>query len=387
MFHVLPSRKLLDHTSLHSQASDSATYLALAKSIRFDFLFGINGSPTYFRGPGYSAFIALLWWDDLPLAGIYIAQAVIGALTALFTYKLARHFGEKVAVVSGVGMALAPMSIFTTTEIMTETVYTFLIVLGCYFWGKRNSYLSGIAFGLSWLVRPTTMVFLLFCLAVVFVIRRQRKQMILITLFAILTISPWIIRNAIVFHKFIPVAITGGGTNLLSGSLDFSFGKDVWAKWYSDPLMQTPYARESTETDKLFFSRAVERIKSDPVHWLKNRVKQYPWLFVDTGAYLHPANPALASTVKWLFVLGNGLALLLALWGMVQFRQELHVVLFPLFIILFHLPLWVEPRYSLPAIPMMIVLATVTVQAWGIRLQSSLRDRSSQTPLLPRYTQ
>lgn len=362
VFYVLPSRKLSPLNT--ATGSDSDVYLAIAQNIRLNFVFGIT-SPTYFRGPGYPAFIAMLW-DSL--VAICLAQAIIGAGTAFITYKLVSRFGKNVALIAGIGMALAPMSIFTTTEIMTETLYTFLLVLACYLWGENRLWFAGIAFGLSWLVRPTTMAFLVFATIATLIIRKQRRAVATIAFAALLTVTPWIVRNAIVFHKFIPVAVTGGGTNLLSGSLDFTFGKDVWAKWWADPLLQTPYPRESTETDKLFFSRAVKRIKSDPIHWLRNRVRQYPWLFIDTGAYLHPTNLQLASAVKWAFVLGNALVLLLALWGAVLHRHELHLVLFPLFIVLFHLPLWVEPRYSLPMVPLMIALSSIVVG----RLQSIL---------------
>lgn len=352
VLHVLPSRRSIDYSAASS--GDTAVYLELARSLR-QWSFSLGGVPSHFRGPGYPAFLALVPHD---LAAIYCAQAVVGAATAALTCKLAQPFGRRVAIAAGLAMAIAPYSIFFVTEIMTETLYTFLVILGCVLW--RRPCWSGFVFGLSWLVRPTTMVFLLFALLVVFLLRRERKRVALITLAAVLTILPWTVRNILVFHRPIPVAVSGLGTNLMSGSLDFTFGKDVWPKWFSEPLLQTGYQLGTEESDKILLRRGLSRIANDPLLWLKNRARQYPWLWIDTGVYIH-------TSLKWFFVIGNALLLLLGVIGIVAYWRELQIVMFPAFIILFHLPLWVEPRYSLPAIPFLIILAILTVRGCPAR--------------------
>jgi hypothetical protein len=110
------------------------------------------------------------------------------------------------------------------------------------------------------------------------------------------------------------------------------------------------------------------------LHWLLVRAKQYPKLFLDTGPYIldpdaDPDRQARASSrllpffIKAIFVAGNVLAIGLAALGIFFERARLlslsHIMLFPLYISVIHLPLWIEPRYSLPVMPLVAILAAV----------------------------
>jgi hypothetical protein len=361
------------------ETGDAGTYIVLARNLRFHGVFGFEQSgpvtPTYFRAPGYPALIASLWFGDTPPTTLLLlVQALLGIGAAVLVYVIGLRFG--VGLMAGAGMALAPMSGAWTGEIMSETVYTFLVVFAILFWLRDCPKWAGFVFGLSWLVRPTTMAFLVFVLLVSVFLPRLRKGALILTAIACLTVSPVILRNLIAFHTFIPVAVAGGGMNLLCGTFDIPYHTDVWAEWRKEPSLQTEYDRSDPRNEKVYLERALNRIKADPLHWIAVRLRQYPRLLVDLGAYLYPQSRILTLVLKASFLFGNIAVLLLAVFGGYFVRLWPELILFPVFILLLHVPLWTEPRYSLPMMPMVIILAAAGVRCTGSAYRKSIRPRT-----------
>jgi hypothetical protein len=198
---------------------------------------------------------------------------------------------------------------------------------------------------------------------------------------ALLVSSVWIARNAVVFGKFIPIAASGWGAGVLAGSIETKFvGDDVFTALLKDPAfkLDEPVADE-TEVDRLMMRRALKRIKDNPLRWLFVRAKQYPRLFMDSGDYLLGSHNVtfgqalrkprpLVVLVKVAFMLGNLLFMLLVAYGLYVERKRFvelsHLWLFPLFLLLAQLPFWIEARYSLPIVPVMIIFAAVGVASF-----------------------
>jgi 4-amino-4-deoxy-L-arabinose transferase-like glycosyltransferase len=349
----------------YDASSDAGQYLIAAKNLRVHHVFSFQPDliPTYFRAPGYSMMISLLWGNEstYPIKAILITQAVLGVSVAILTYLIAKRFGRRVAIIAGIGMALAPMSGVFVGELLTEVLYTFLITLAIFFWSRDKSVWAGLIFGLSWLVRPTTMAFLIFAILATIIYRAHARQIALMSLIALFTVTPWIARNAITFHRLIPVAVAGGRMNLFFGTMDIQYGKGVWEQALNMPDAMPAYGWDDPRSEDVYFQKAVERIKADPLRWIGIRIKQYPRLLIDLGAYLYPQSRTVTLVLKSLFLIGNITVLLLAIFGGYLARSQVELILFPIFILLFHIPLWVEPRYSLPMMPMVAILASVGV--------------------------
>ena len=381
VWRVVISRDFSSYTGIldFQKSGDAGGYIVLARNLYlhhvFSFAQGVEPlAPTYFRAPGYPALIAAVGWTP-SFALLFLAQAIAGTITAAITFKLAESFGRQVGLIAGLAMALAPMSVFYTTEIMSETLYTTLVASACYFWFLNRAVWSGFIFGLSWLVRPTTMAFLIFAFVAVFLFggwKEHRRRIAVICFAAILTVLPWVVRNLLIFHKFIPVTIAGGRIGLLSGTFNMSYGKDVWRQWYAQPELNTGYGWADPRREDIYLQRAVQRIMDNPSGWLRVRAKQYPWLFIDLGSYLHPSNAVAARFLKWGFLIGNALVVLLSAIGCWLCRSRPYLIIFPIFLAVFHLPLWIEPRYSLPMVPMMIILALVSLDQARSRFRTLL---------------
>ena len=298
---------------------------------------------------------------------------------------------------SALGMALAPMTGNYTAVLLTETLFTFLVTLGVFLWGRGRFIWTGIAFGLAILTRPVMLPFVLVLpvLTLLPAMRRQRRAYILIAVMAVAEASVWIVRNAIVFHRFIPVAASGWGTNLLCGTIETSF-VGGWVRtsgaWTSLELDQNPITRVDAGLDEVAadherMRRAIDRIAQAPSGWIAVRAKQYPRLFLESGDYLlgshsRPLAEALREgrllvvVTKFGFMLGNLIVIALGLCGMFLERRRFvwlsHITLFPVYLSVVHLPVWVEPRYSLPMMPEVAILTAVGL-VWLIKTTSAYK--------------
>lgn len=367
------------------EAVDGADYLALAKNLAFYHVFSLDAqtlAPTAHRPPLYPALIALLWWGGgAPVYAVLLLQALLGTLTVSLVYLMARdRFSRPTALLAAAGMTLAPMTCLFTAALLTETLFTFLLMLGLFFWGRGNAVWAGVAFGLAILTRPALMPFLvaLPLLSLLPAWRKHRPAHVLIFIVAMAVASVWIVRNALVFGRFVPVAASGWGTNLLCGTLETDTGGRVWdgTAWVplnldTHPLLKVE-GTDEVQKDRIRMARAVSRIASAPWHWLVVRAKQYPKLLIDNGDYLlgsynlsireaiRAARPFVV-LVKLIFILTNLLVFALAAYGIYCERARFvaleHVTLFPIFLLAVHLPLWIEPRYLIPAMPLVAILA------------------------------
>lgn len=384
------------------ESGDSQWYISAARNIALNHFFSADGSrPTAFRPPLYSALIASLWFGESPPVFLaLLLQAVMGALTVALVYLIARRrFGRTVAVLAGVGMALAPMTGRFTAVVLTETLFTFLLTLGIFFWARKQYAWTGIAFGLAALTRVTLLPFLVLLplLTLMGSWRSYRRGYLMIAVISFAVASIWIVRNAVVFHRFIPVAASGSGTNLLIGSMRTSEADDVPTRKALlrsvDTAAALSQSNDETEFDRVRLRAALRRIADNPGHWLIARSQQYPRLFIDSGSYVF-GNEGIAFTsvlrqrrtgqaiVRIGFILGNILVFFFALVGLIAERARFvvlsHITLFPIFLSAISLPLWIEPRYGLPMMPLVAILsANGMVAVW-----ESWRGRSIMTPIL-----
>lgn len=373
-------------------AGDSPGYLTIARNLALHHIFSASDStdgplsPTAQRPPLYPMLIALLWWiQSPPILAILLLQSFLGAATVLLVYRIATdRFNRDVARIAGLGMAVAPMTGYFTAVVLTETFFTFILTLAIFLWGREKLVPAGFALGLAALTRPVLLPFVavLPLLSILPPLRHRWKTYLTIAVVAISVSSVWIIRNALVFGRFIPIAASGWGMNLLCGTIETEIvGIKVWtgSEWAlldltHHPLVQVDRDLSETERDGLLMRRGLGRIVENPAHWLVVRAQQYPKLFLDSGNYLlgsHniPIRQALSESrfwvllVKGLFIGGNLFVTGVALLGLLAARDRIfslvHIISFPIFLLLVQLPMWVESRYMLPIMPMVAIFFAV----------------------------
>ena len=384
-------------------AGDTNAYLTIARNLALHHIFSVSNSPdgqlfpTASRPPLYPMLIALLWWTNSPLVlVILLLQSLLGAATVVLVYLIAiDRFNRAVAMIAGLGVAFAPMTGYFTAVVLTETLFTFVLTLAIFLWGREKLVSAGIAFGLAALTRPVLLPFIIALplLSLLPSLRHRWRTYLTIAVVAIVLPSLWILRNAVVFGRFIPIAASGWGMNLLCGTIETEIlGIKVWtgSEWalldLSDhPLLQVDHGLSETDQDSVLMRRGIDRIVKNPGHWLVVRAEQYPKLFVDSGNYLlgsHniPIGQALSEgrfrvlLVKGLFFGGNLFVMGMAVLGLSTTRKRIlsliHMISFPIFLLLAQLPMWTESRYSLPIMPMVAIffavgLVRLTTNRWN----------------------
>lgn len=109
---------------------DTRSYIAPAISLLQEGAFARSGESDVFRTPGYPVFLAIgLQAGHVDLVSIAL-QAVLGATTIALVYCLAfRIGGPQVGPIAAWCFALEPLSALYACKLLSETVFTFLLVL------------------------------------------------------------------------------------------------------------------------------------------------------------------------------------------------------------------------------------------------------------------
>ena len=236
----LVPRLLVLNIALHRERpvytwQDSYGYIMMAHNLADGTGFQDEGHPQYHWPPGYPGFLALIFAigiaSPVHLAGALIAQVLLASLVVGMVSLLAlRLGGTPVALLSGTLMALEPASIAHANVILTETLFTFLLLLAVltwiWWWDSPKTYrlltFAGLV-SLLPLVRPVaTYLWAPIALLLLFVrpssVSRTRTLVVFITL-ATIPIVAWTLRNYIVIR--VPIFAGVGQVN------EARFARDV----------------------------------------------------------------------------------------------------------------------------------------------------------------
>lgn len=149
---------------------------------------------------------------DRMVVNIGLMQAVLGTLTIFFTYLLVGQIGGRMAGLLAAALtAISPHLISLTVYMLTETLFTFLMMGGLLCMGyairTRNalfSVASGVLIGTAALTRSTLEYFPLFVLLFSFLLlgfkrfeRDQIRNVLIFFGFAVLIVGVWKIRNLV----------------------------------------------------------------------------------------------------------------------------------------------------------------------------------------------
>ncbi|MCM8778016.1 MAG: glycosyltransferase family 39 protein [Candidatus Omnitrophica bacterium] len=312
-----------------------------------------------FRPPLYPFVLSVLFFLRFNLTGIRIFQCFISSITVCFTYLTAKKlFSERIAIWSGIVASIYPFFVFYNGFLLTETFFIFLVVLSIYplinFSDRPSSSVkSGISLGLAGLCRPTMQLYLPVSLLHIACEREKWrikiKKMFFISLFFALTLTPWIIRNYIVFSKFIP-GTTMGGRVFWEGNNPYSDGGPC--RYFPEEIEKLP----ETERDKAYYKKTLDVIKENPSRFLwllQNKFKRF-WNVVPNASEFTKPLYRVVSVISFgvmmpFFVLGFFITIK---DRKIQFIHSL-IILFTIFHIIFLASI----RYRVPLEPFYIIFA------------------------------
>ena len=336
-----------------------------------------------FHPPLYLYFVGVTFALFGSLAAVKYAQCLVGALLVPALGLLGRRvFGAKAGLVAAGMAAFYPELVWFASHFWAETVFTVIL-----WWAierlvaadsgasTRAALVSGLLFGLAVLTRETVLYFLPVAglwLAWRRVGGARRAAWLLVA--AALVVVPWTVRNWLVFGTLVPVS-TSGALNLWQGNTRLSrqqVYEEYWAVNGRIPKYQ------------LARRRAVEAILERQPLWILEKLRDempafwaahgQPVVHLERGAYGAVARPAALGAVAVVllpYLLALGLFVPGVAW-LPRGRAPLIVLGFLGFYVLLHVAAHGYPRYRLPAMPAVFLLAAHGWVAWRTRPRPAL---------------
>jgi 4-amino-4-deoxy-L-arabinose transferase-like glycosyltransferase len=338
--------------------------------------FSYRGRPTAQAGPTYPTLLFLLYslfgHSTMVLRSFL---SLIDALGCVLFYDLARkYFGTRIGMLTSILLVLSPFSLYSVLVASSEVPFTvlhalMLLLLSSAFQaaGYRNYLLSGLVLGFGALCRATALLLPIFLIPafrfspVRFGTKRLQAYAIFLVAFTGI-VTPWIIRNYIHFHRFVPIQTMGGVHLYYASPTDIN---------PDTILLQAPKKHMSAvERDSFFFNVAWTNIKNNPsgfFHKMLWRLAEM-WYRTDSKRLDH------------VLLIIDSLLLALAAAGiyLVRSRWREFVLFFVIigYYICVHLFLVALVRYMVVVIPILFMFAMVPIDLLWTKLE---RARSKRT--------
>ncbi len=383
-----------------SGGGDAHAYLTLAQNMVAGQGYSYHGYPSAFRPPLYPGTLVLFMklFGANALRALRLLQFFEGLGTVYICGAVAgRLFGKRARNVATIIALFFPMLVALSGEIQTETLATlftagFLYLLVCFM--QRQSWwtvaaMAGIT-GVATLCRSNMALFGFILVGTVFLQKGRLPKLrsaALATLIAGLVISPWVIRNRIVFHGEVLLS-TQSGINAAATMVtpqgrtqvgDIEKLKEALGWVPPEELETNTYKRLTLPSEPELNRQGWETARKlwRQAGWklvpLALEKMSYFWLGTDqffvNSAFQFPVRVARQGAIVgyWIF-------LLLAAVGWVQLRDRIPSIawLFLFYVILItvlHLPFAMNTRIGVPFIdPLVAILAGTGVLQVAARL-------------------
>ena len=347
--------------------------------------------PTAWLAPTYPAILAAVFglfgiYSSSSAIAILLINSLASALTCLAVFGLAnRVFDRMTGILAAVAFALYPPSIWHSVNTIWDTtlvaLLTVLLVHGLYRFdpskGLRWACLYGLAMGLVVWVNPVVLALLPLIWLWIWTrtnrsTGRRLAVVVLVTLAAVLTASPWMVRNYEHFGR--PYLRSNLGLELQLGNSDLAWQHhlqgDLRAPWLrghpsvvSEELDRFVDIGEAAYVDQAM-SEALAFIRDNPSKFLRLTLhRAYVFWLSDLGTRNEWAgNLDLTISLTWMRVACHVLPLPFLLIGLVaaarEHRQVLPFLGFFLFFPLVYYVTHVSERYRFPVEPLIVILAS-----------------------------
>ncbi|MDD4495453.1 MAG: glycosyltransferase family 39 protein [Eubacteriales bacterium] len=378
--------------------SDDLNYVKSAKVLleQGSLVFHEYNEPTVFIMPLYPSFLALvfgIFGTGFPgLQAVRVIQALMGTASLILIFLIARRLlGKTEAVVSTVLAAFYIPNLVTPGFILTETMFTLLLLLLLYLslvftheingWGFAA---VGVVYALATLIRPTIALYpvVLAFYMLVFKKIRFRKvvkcTVIMGAIFAIL-MAPWWLRNYREYGEFIPLAASGGNPMLQGTYIDYE----------QTPENVTYYklGENAFETNKIETEVAKQRIKAGfkgdftrYLEWYTLGKTKYFWGTVFYWKEYAGIPTNLVIIYHFVLLAGFGGLILL---GAMAVKQAALPFLIMLYFNLAHCAYMAFDRYAYPCINILVIFAAYFFIELYLTIKNSIK--TSNQPSISNY--
>jgi 4-amino-4-deoxy-L-arabinose transferase-like glycosyltransferase len=368
----------------------------------------LQGGPTAIRGPGYPYFLGAVFAlsGDSVAAG-RAADALLGALAVALVFLITRRiWGRRAGLVAAAMAAVFPPLVLLSRELWSESLFLVLELAAvlCVLNFRRSggalrwAAAAGATCGLAALTRNTAVPLLVAITIGVWTVRPWlRARALVAPLIAVastaIVIAPWTIRNAVDFHRFIPLTTSAGIT--VSGVYNQTSYRDTKSHgaWRDPqvvpeftPLFVTPGIDEAT-VDATLRRKALDFARHHPGYVAETTGWNLIRMFEIAGGSVVGkrgqvvTERGIGSATPASERVGLGIAGLLALGGIAALvrtrpRGPLFLWLIPLLVLVTTAPINGLPRDRLPVDPFLLILAAIGL-TWLWSVCSRLRGSAA----------
>jgi len=354
----------------------------------------MSNQPSAIMPPVYPLIVAVLFrffgiHTAASIFAVHALNSLFNALACIPIFLMARRsFDEKTAWLAAWGWAFFPYGIYFSAAWAWSTHLLLLCLCWLLYLAQdleRSSRLSlwagfGLLAGFAGLTEPSALVVIPFLMALACRrLARDGKRWLLPGVVASVVmaaaISPWLIRNAIVFHRFIPMR-DSMGLELWMGNNGYDL------RWTTDDLHPLHDAQELAAYNSMGELAYMNFKEEQAKDYIRDHRAWYAWMCVRRSFYIwtgfwsfnhdylelepmDPANIPFATSITLLGLLG-----LLSAWGARPYEALRYggvLFLFPMMYYFTH----PEPYHLRPLDPLLVILGCNAILALRERFRAS----------------
>ena len=310
--------------------SDEEEYLKLSYNLLHGPGYSMDGvHMTACRPPGYAFFLAGIRAMGGGFFSFRVAQFLLLGATILLLYRLCseRKVFAGLLIVTGLVICY-PVLFYTSATLYPQSLSGFLFILALTLTlatprGLVLNLGAGFSFGALILEVPTflfTMVVVLGAARFLKIIRW--RDVLLIALAASFIIGAWTLRNAVCFHRFVPIA-SNSGMNFLMGNNGQATAYEAAANIGMEPYYQQTkkLGLDEFQSDHFYQESALTWIKMHPGHALVLYFEKVLNFFNIMNVYASQNHTEISAWKQ--IVMAAGYLLLLGLlgWRLIEIKR------------------------------------------------------------------
>ena len=305
---------------------------------------------------------------------ILLSQVLLASISVAVFYKINKlFFSQKISFYNSVLFSIFPIYVYASSQISSISLQVFLIILFFYFFFQiidKKNFSSIILFsfisGLLILLRGEFRIIFVISIFYLFLFFKiPIKKIFLIFLITLVTTSPYLIRNFIIFGKI--TVVETSGYNLWKGNHPHALqnsrveGSEMVSenlKKLNDSIPRDKFYR--INRDKLFFDQAIKNIIKKPLEYLIFSLKKaisFQFIILDSMdlRYWNPLH------YLPLLLLGVTSLIGLILSDKKSYKFNYLILIFFIIIIIFSM-VSILPRYKLIILPFQIIFTGVLIE-------------------------
>jgi len=312
--------------------------------------------------------------DNNYILFILLSQALLASISVAVFYKINKlFFSERVSFYSSLLFSIFPIHVYACGQISSISVQMFLMILFFYFFfriaNKQNfssivifSFLSGLLILLRGEFR---IIFVISIFYLCFFFKIPIKKILFIFLITLITVSPYLIRNYVIFGKI--TVVETSGYNLWKGNHPHALensrveGSEMVSenlKRLNDSIPRDKFYR--INRNKLYFEEAIKNILEKPLEYFIFFLKKaISFQFIILGSM----DPRYWNPLHYLPILMLGATSLigLILCNKKSYKFNYLILIFFIIIIIFSM-VSILPRYKLIILPFQIIFTCVLIE-------------------------